>query len=76
MIDEANHQLADAKCRIVLYGEPVVIDAIAAFTRGGNVLNTKEQMDLFVTVVQVMRHSNGSKVRVAAADIVSILFGQ
>lgn len=74
-MDKANHQLADAKCRIAVYGEPEVLRAIAAFARLGNVFDTEEQRASFVNIVQVMRQSNGAKLQVAGSDILSTLFG-
>lgn len=76
VMDKAIHQLADAKCRIAVYGDKDVLRAIALFTRLGNVIDTVEQKTAFVNVVQAMRQDNGAKLRAIDKDIAALLFDE
>jgi hypothetical protein len=68
-------KIADAKCRISLYGAPAVISAFAAFERLGASINTKEQCGAFVNMVAAMRQDTLGSSSVVQADLEAVLLG-
>jgi hypothetical protein len=55
MAGEAELLMTDAKTRIAVYGSNAVVNAIAAFWRGGAVLDTPERMRAFTGILQKIR---------------------
>jgi len=66
---------ADAKCRISLYGAPVVISTFAEFERLGITMNTREQCSAFTEMVAAMRKDTLGNSLVAQADLEAVLLG-
>jgi hypothetical protein len=66
---------ADAKCRISLYGAPVVITAFAKFERLGASMNTDEQCRAFTDMVAAMRQDTLGDSSVGHADLEAVLLG-
>lgn len=66
---------ADAKCRISLYGAPVVIAAFARFERLGATMNTDEQCRAFTDMVMAMRRDTLGQSSVGHADLEAVLLG-
>lgn len=66
---------ADAKCRICLYGSPVVVSAFAAFERLGATMNTKEQRTAFTQMVLEMRNDSAYNGHVELAELEAVLLG-
>jgi hypothetical protein len=67
--------LTDAKMRIVVYGEPKVVTALAAFSRLGGALTTPEQRGAFTSIIQAMRGNDVSRgSAIAEADIMQVIF--
>ncbi len=69
---EANRSVADAKTRIVVYGKPRVIEALALFEKDGASLNTETGIAAFVNLVLAMRLT---KPMISEKDIRLILLG-
>ncbi len=63
---------ADAKSRIVVYGSPRVIEALAQFEESGAVLNTESSVKSFIRLVSAMRPVKAS---IQDRDIRLILLG-
>lgn len=53
--------VADAKSRIAIYGSEPVVASLAAFLRGGAVLDSPERADKFTDVCQRMRNDRSTK---------------
>ncbi|MGG2041916.1 hypothetical protein [Burkholderia gladioli] len=66
---------ADAKCRICLYGSPVVISAFASFERLGATMNTEEQRTAFTQMVLEMRNDSAHNGHVGLAELEAVLLG-
>jgi len=72
---EANARIADAKCRICLYGSREVIAAFATFEQSGAALHSMEQQKVFTDLVRRMRNDSIGKVDVAPEEIQLLLTG-
>lgn len=68
-------RIADAKCRISLYGAPAVMAAFAKFERMGAAINSEEQRRAFVDMVLAMRQDALGNSLINHADIEIILLG-
>lgn len=67
--------VADAKCRIALYGHSSVVTELAKFEREGAALVNNASIDRFLQVVEAMRHENRSDATEAEFDdLRSLLF--
>ena len=67
---------ADAKTRICVYGAASVIVALAAFEKGGPVLDSPDSTARFLELCNEMRRQNLGKAEAVAFDDLSlILFG-
>lgn len=79
MTSSDNHELAariaDAKCRICLYGSRDAIVAFAKFERLGAVITSHEQQEAFTAMVSVMREDSTRSPKVATDDLRAILLG-
>lgn len=67
---------ADAKCRICLYGSSNAIQEFAKFERLGATMNTDEQCDAFVSMVEAMRADSVNDSAVASEDLGLVLLGK
>ncbi|NOI19875.1 hypothetical protein F0223_16735 [Vibrio coralliilyticus] len=69
-------QLADAKARIAVYGDKLVVKALAQHDRSHKVLNSEESFNSFMLVVAEMRKDALAKsLNVDLDDLKQILFG-
>ena len=67
--------LADAKSRIAIYGSESVVDSLAQFLRGGNVLDSPERAKAFTQVCQQMRGDTRPKLgKITVNDMHFLLF--
>lgn len=66
---------ADAKCRICLYGAPVVVSAFSTFERLGATMSTKEQRAAFTQMVLEMRNDSARNGNVESAELETVLLG-
>lgn len=66
---------ADAKCRICLYGSPVVVSAFATFERLGATMNTEAQRAAFTQLVLEMRNDSAPNGQVEPAELETVLLG-
>ncbi|WP_017772769.1 hypothetical protein [Paraburkholderia kururiensis] len=66
---------ADAKCRICLYGSPVVVSAFATFERLGATMNTEAQRAAFTQMVLEMRNDSAPNGQVEPAELETVLLG-
>lgn len=64
--------VADAKARILVYGSPAVITALAKFEEVGPILNNERSMGAFVAVVSSMRPN---KALIEDRYLKTVLFG-
>jgi hypothetical protein len=72
---ELRMALADAKSRIAVYGGQGVVGSLAAFLRGGNVLNSAERARAFTAVCQKMRgDTRPNLARIPDTDMYYLLF--
>lgn len=67
---------ADAKCRICLYGSSNAIKEFAKFERLGATMNTDEQCDAFVNMVEAMRADSVNDSAVESEDLGLVLLGK
>jgi hypothetical protein len=68
---------ADAKTRICVYGAASVITSLAAFEKGGAVLDSPDSYRTFLELCNEMRKQNLGKAEAVAVDDLSlILFGR
>ena len=69
--------VADAKTRICVYGAASVITSLAAFEKGGPVLDSPDSTARFLELCNEMRRQNLGKAEAVAVDDLSlILFGR
>lgn len=74
-IRDALSQLADAKSRICIYGEPTVIHNLAKFLRLGGTLQTEQEILAFTNLCLEIRRSNGILDKsISPQDISQLLF--
>ncbi len=74
--DENIALMTDAKTRIAVYGSKPVVEALAAFWRGGAALNSPERLHAFVVVCQRMREDSTAKEEpVLDKELSQLLFG-
>ncbi|ALK31829.1 hypothetical protein [Burkholderia plantarii] len=66
---------ADAKCRICLYGAPVVVRAFATFERLGATMNSDEQRAAFTQMVLEMRNDSAPNGNVESVELETVLLG-
>jgi len=62
---------SDAKSRIVVYGDPVVIQALAEFERLGPRLDQDPSLEAFIRLAATMR-TKGTKVALASIELLLI----
>jgi hypothetical protein len=72
---ELASQMADAKCRICLYGSTSAVGAFAEFERLGATMNTPEHRTAFTRMVAIMRNDSTSGGQVALNDLEAVLLG-
>ncbi|WP_133792558.1 hypothetical protein [Paraburkholderia silvatlantica] len=72
---ELGFRTADAKCRICLYGAPVVVSAFAAFERLGATMGTQEQRAAFTKMVLEMRNDSAYNGHVELTELEAVLLG-
>ena len=71
---DARISLADAKARIAIYGNGLVIKEIAEFDRHGARVDSPEDMKRFLKITLSMRHAE-SHDKAKDEDIARLLFG-
>jgi len=71
---EAKISLADAKARIAIYGNGLVIKEIADFDRHGAKVDSPQDMKRFLKITLSMRHAE-SHDKAEDEDIARLLFG-
>jgi len=83
-IDRADHKkrveflaaAADAKTRICVYGSAKVVDALAAFEKGGPALDSSDSLARFLVMCNEMRQQSfGTSEFVQAENLAMVLFG-
>lgn len=67
--------LTDAKARITIYGSKKVILATAEFYRAGGRLDTREQMELYLSICEEMRKEGLPRESAEPMDMAQLLFG-
>lgn len=70
-----NARIADAKCRICLYGSRKAITAFALFEERGASISTPEQYNAFISMVKIMRKDSVKSANVSIDQLGLILFG-
>ena len=72
---EISAKLADAKCRICLYGSSSVVEAFARFEQLGSAMNTSEQRAAFIDMVTIMRRDSTDDHQIKSSDFETVLLG-
>ena len=69
--------VADAKCRIVIYGDDEVLKRLAQFERAGTNLAYQPAIEAFLFLVKAMRNDSSSENEIINKDDIKIiLFGK
>ncbi len=75
VVTEELSNLADAKARICVYGDPNVVNHLASFLRNGGTLQTEREILSFTRLCIEIRKSVGMKDKeLKASDISQLLF--
>lgn len=72
---ELSAKIADAKCRICLYGSSNAILAFAKFEKLGATMSTPEQCSAFTDMIAVMRSDSTKGNSVDSDDLSAVLLG-
>jgi hypothetical protein len=72
-VTEARRQLADAKVRVAVYGDPSVVRALARFTREGENLSSPTALEAFTSLLEAMRRGSGKRSSAITAEEVSLV---
>lgn len=70
-----NARIADAKCRVCLYGSAQVVAASAESERLGATMETPEQRTSFTRMGKLMRKDSVGRGEVSPADLEAVLLG-